>query len=408
MLKDQPFIPVVIGSDMGSYAIARTFHEQYGVVSKTFSMEALRASGSSKIVDRTIIPDLNKDTLFEALRAFGEETKGIKKIVLACAEWYVDLILARRHELNEDFVIPFIEKSEIDILIRKDDFYRIAEKTGVAYPETVVVDRSNYKDVSIPWEYPVILKCSDTNEYHLIEFEGKKKIYHIESKEHLDDILEKIYTAGYDDTICIQKKVPGDDFNMRVLTCYVDKNHDVVFSCLGQPVLEVKTPGMIGNYAAIITRPMVPEILEQAKAFLKETKYIGFANFDIKYDSSDDTYKFFELNARLGRSNFYMTACGANYSKYVVEEYVYGKEFTEETVSNAVGIYSFVPDCVIKKYVSDKAIVKEYLELRRAGKMKDPIDYEKDRNFSRWLYAKGQFYNQIRVYKKYYFSSDET
>ena len=41
MFTNQDFIPVLIGADIGTYSIARSFHEQYGVVSKIFSQEVL-------------------------------------------------------------------------------------------------------------------------------------------------------------------------------------------------------------------------------------------------------------------------------------------------------------------------------------------------------------------------------
>ena len=402
MLEKQKFIPVLIGADIGTYSIARTFYEEYGVKSKTFSQEVLGAINNSKIIDMTTIPNLTKEKLLDELKQFAKKTKKTKKILLACSEWYVDIIVLYKKELEKDYIIPYVDKNILDSIVRKDNFYEVCEKLNIDYPDTIVVTKDNYKDVKIPWEYPIIAKNSDKNTWHYAEFQGKKKVYKIKSYEELQEVLDAVYSSTYNDTFCLQKMVPGDDYNMRVLTCYVDKNHDVVFSCLGQPLLEEKTPGAIGNYAAIITRKMEEEILEQAKKFLKEVKYIGYANFDIKYDSTDNKYKFFEINVRLGRSNFYMTASGANYSKYVVNEYVDNKKFKNEVVAYNPWLYTIIPNYVIKKYVSDKEIVKECLELRRTKKYTHPLYYKKDINFKRWFYIKAAYFNQIRKFKKYF------
>lgn len=55
-----------------------------------------------------------------------------------------------------------------------------------------------------------------------------------------------------------------------------------------------------------------------------------FSNFDIKYDVRDNRYKFFEINTRQGRSNYYVTGSGFNVARYFVEEFVYNKEIPFE------------------------------------------------------------------------------
>ena len=402
MLEKQKFIPVLIGADIGTYSIARSFYEEYGIKSKTFSQEVLGAINNSKIIDMTTIPNLTKEKLLEELKKFAKKTKKTKKILLACSEWYVDIIVLYKKELEKDYIIPYVNKNILDNIVRKDNFYKVCEQLDIDYPETIVVTKDNYKDVQIPWEYPIIAKNSDKNTWHYAEFPGKKKIFRIKSEEELRTVLDNVYSSSYCDTFCLQKMVPGDDYNMRVLTCYVNKKHEVVFSCLGQPLLEEKTPGAIGNYAAIITREMEKDILEQAKKFLKEVKYVGYANFDIKYDSTDNKYKFFEINVRLGRSNFYMTASGANYCRYVVDEYVNNKELKKEVIAYKPWLYTIIPNYVVKKYVSSKKIVKEYLTLKRQKKYTHPLYYKKDINLKRWFYIKAAYFNQIRKFRKYF------
>lgn len=402
MIEKQKFIPVLIGADIGTYSIARTFYEEYGVKSKTFSQEVLGAINNSKLIDMTLIPNLTKEKLLQELKDFAKKTKGVKKILLACSEWYVDIIVLYKKELEKDYIIPYVSKKILDSIVRKDNFYNVCEKLGLDYPETIIVTKDNYQNVEIPWEYPIIAKNSDKNTWHYAEFPGKKKIFKINSYSELQEILHNVYSSTYEDTFCLQKMVPGDDYNMRVLTCYVNKKHEVVFSCLGQPILEEKTPGAIGNYVAIITRKMENDILEQAKKFLKEVKYVGYANFDIKYDSTDNKYKFFEINVRLGRSNFYMTASGANYSKYVVDEYIKNKEFKKEVIHHKPWVYSIIPNYVVKKYVSNKELVKEYLKLKKEKKYTHPLYFKKDINLKRWLYIKAAYFNQIRKFKKYF------
>ena len=89
---------------------------------------------------------------------------------------------------------------------------------------------------------------------------------------------------------------------------------------------------------------------EAGKNLLEDLHYVGFSNFDIKYDRRDGKYKFFEINTRQGRSNYYVTGSGFNVAKYIVEEYVYGKELKFETAKEE-HLWMVVPKAVAFKYV---------------------------------------------------------
>ena len=62
--------------------------------------------------------------------------------------------------------------------------------------------------------------------------------------------------------------------------------------CLGHCVSEDYTPHGIGNYNAIVQEAN-SAIYKQYQKFLEDLHYVGYSNFDMKYDERDGKYKVF-------------------------------------------------------------------------------------------------------------------
>lgn len=193
---------------------------------------------------------------------------------------------------------------------------------------------------------------------------------------------------------------------MRTLNAYVDKNHQVKMMCLGHPLLEDPTPQSIGNYMTILPA-YDEELYEQVQAFLEKLNYTGMANFDIKYDTRDGKYKFFEINLRQGRSSFYVTLNGYNLAKWYIDDYVEDSLKDKDTVygnklKSKHVLWMGVPVKIFKEYAFENEAKDTAEELIHEGRYGTTVFYDKDRNFKRWLLMKYMFHNYYARYKKYY------
>jgi len=235
----------------------------------------------------------------------------------------------------------------------------------------------------LDFPYPVIVKPSNGVEYWKHPFDTQKKVYRVKNKKALENVINDIYDAGYNDKLIIQDMVPGDDTYMYVLTGYSDRNGKVKLLSLGHVLREEHTPHGLGNHSVIINDVNV-KLCEQAKEFLESIKYKGYFNFDIKYDSRDGKYKFFEINARQGRSNYYVTGAGYNLAEYIVKEYVEGKELKYSMVENKI-LWIVIPVILALIYINPKEYKKEMLSLILKGKMINPVFNIHDMGFIRFL-----------------------
>lgn len=408
----QDFTPILLGSDINVYGMARSFNEEYGIKVKALADSQLAPTRYSKIVSVELHQGFSEDPTFmevmrDQMKIYQDHQEPV--ILIACGDGYAELLSKHKEELEATFIVPYIDYDLLKKLISKEGFYQIAEEYGLPYPKTKIVTVADYQAenyLKLPFDYPIELKPEDPVSWLDVHFEGRKKAFTIHNETELKDIISKIYSNGYKADLILQDFIPGDDSNMRVLNAYVDKNHHVKMMCLGHPLLEDPTPQAIGNYMAIL--PEYDEKLyEQVESFLEKLNYVGMANFDIKYDNRDGKYKFFEINLRQGRSSFYVTLNGYNLAKWYVDDYVTDSLQEKEPVygnklKSQHTLWLGIPVKVFKQYATNNDAKRLAEELIHEGRYGTTVFYEKDRNFKRWLLLKYMFHNYIGRYQKYY------
>lgn len=393
--------PVLLGGDINCYSVARAFHEAYGVKSIAYGRYALGATKDSEIIDFRIDDRIeDNEELIKILLELGEEYDDTTLILMGCTDEYAEFIIDHQDILSQKYITPYINKDLKEKLIEKESFYKMCEEKGLDYPKTYIFNKGD-ESVDFEFDYPVIIKPSDSVLYWQFPFEGMKKVYVANNEDEFKKIVKEIYSGKYNKSLIIQDFIPGDDSYMRVLTCYSDRNAKVKMMCLGHVLLEEHTPTAIGNHAAIITE-YNRELMDKIKDFLEDINYTGYSNFDIKFDKRDNEYKLFEINLRQGRSNYYVTAAGHNIAKYVVEDRVLKKDL-DLKVQKAPFYWHVVPNGVVFKYVKDKELVNEAKRLISQGKEATSFGYKADlqNNFKRRLYLFLYNINQFRKYKRY-------
>lgn len=401
--KNKRFLPILLGTDANAYGMARNFHQAYGIKSLALGKIPLLETRHSKIVQVQTYENFDTDEVFrEVLTKIADTYRPIYDdlILIACGDRYTELICSHKDWLSDYFIVPYIDLELKNRLENKEDFYNICEEYGLDYPATVMLHKDSKPPFDLPFDYPIAVKASDSIEYVDLDFPGKKKAYKANSPAELEQIFSDIYGSGYTGTLIVQDFIPGDDATMYVLNSYSDANGKVQAMCLGHCVLEDYTPAGIGNYNAIIQEG-IQEVYDQYKAFLEAIGFVGFSNFDIKYDERDGRYKVFEINIRQGRSSFFTTVSGCNLVTYLVNERIVHKQKPEVHYHNDPALWLHVPTRLVLEYAPER-VVPKIRRMMSAKKTDCTLLYDQDMTPYRRIMINRFYYQQWKRYEDWF------
>lgn len=395
----EDFLPVILGSDWNVYGVAASFHKEYGIKSAALCMRQQMYTNNLDFLEMHRHDNFDHHDVFvKRLIEFSKNNKNKKLLLISCSDYYTGLIIESKNELQNYYLFNYIDSDLRSKLENKMDFYDICNDYELAYPKTYIVSANDYKEVELPFEFPVICKPNDSFKWFKIRFEGYKKAYKINDKKELLETLELAYNNGYDDYMIIQDYIPGGPESMFVVNAYVNQFGKVTMTHGAQTALDEVLPSDIGNYNALISGNY-PNLTENVKSFLEKINYRGYANFDFKYDERDDSFKVFEINLRQGRSSMYMTYAGNNFVKYLVEDIIdeIDGEYYNHTSEH---LWYMTSKSVLKKYCPE--VLKDKVNrLLKEGKSNFGLDYYASANLSRYLLSKRRKLSTIRYYPKY-------
>lgn len=268
------FKVALFGNDINTYSVARAFYEYAGIISDVFCKTTYGPCGNSKICNLTTDPEIDLPHVFlPKVLEYAKKHAKMPVLLVGCGDNYVEQIITHREEYPENVIVPYIPKELMDKLIRKRDFYEMAEKYGLPYPDTFIYTQDMGEITELPFDFPVILKPSDGVDYWHNPFDTQKKVYKLDTLGEVNSVIKEIYAAGYSDALIIQDMIPGDDSYMRVMTTFSGKDGRTIFTAMGHPLLEEHTPHGLGN-TSIIMSCKDEELSQKIRNFLEAIGYV--------------------------------------------------------------------------------------------------------------------------------------
>ncbi len=405
-------LPVVMGGDIGVYAIARQLHEATGSRVTVVAPAPIPAITRSRYIDVVHhAAGATHDEIIDLLRSLVRGRADRSAVLLANTDANAELLARRRRDLEPTYVLPFPDAAVIDHVADKAAFAEVCAQLGVRTPRQVVVDLAQpapadgthqdgtWTSPPVDLAFPVVAKPAVGSDYDAVSFPGKRKIWFIDTPAELDALWVTLRAAGYASTFVVQEHVAGDDTAMRSVTAYVDSTGAVRLIGSARVLLEDHAPTMIGNPVAMITHAY-PELWSATERILTAVGYRGFANLDIKIDPRGGKPVFFEVNPRIGRNSFYMTAAGANPMAVMIADLVEDRRGPRQEVTREV-LYSLVPERLLLRYLEDPGLRERVRRLARRG-IADPLRDPAERSLVRRAVVEAQRLNHYRKYARHY------
>lgn len=393
---------LIAGTDANAYYMARCYHEAYNKKANLLGVKPMIYTKYTNILNVIYNDKIwTEQGFLDAIENFRLEHPGKKILLISSNETYAAFISKNKDIINKQFVFNYPNIDIINSLIMKETFYKTYENSVLDFPKTVYYNCSNPVKIEDTFAYPVIVKPSNVIEYNHLSFEGKNKIYKVESYEELQKIVDKIVENGYTDTLILQEFIPGDDSYLFDAVVYCGKDKKVKLVSFAQIGLQEHTKTMVGNAAVLINGFNQfgdnSEMINKIKEFMETIGYQGFAEFDMKYDFRDKKFKVLEINARQGRCSYYIAAAGYNLVKILADDLIYNKPMDFKIIDEEI-LLSFVPKGVAKKYIKNETFKSKALSLWRKQAV-NPLKYKKDTDLKRKLLLVRRHIDYYKEYK---------
>ncbi|GAB3488767.1 hypothetical protein GCM10027572_10030 [Flexivirga lutea] len=382
-------LPVILDFTLSGYALARAFHERYGLTSV-----AVVPFTTGAIADSSIIHDIREvgvegvhdyDLLLREIRKLAAENPELTVIPLTNHDGIVQALSAKRTTLGKNVVVPHESPEMLRRVSDKNDFHELCAAAGVPTPRTVVLDfadgRPAATDVDLPW--PLIVKPADSGHFAALRMPGKKKLYQVADQRQLDELLDQLHAAGYDGRLLAQEFIPGTD--LLSVTLYRARDGRITLARASEVLMQDPRPAYLGIPDVQIVAP-VGDAIELGTKILDEADYHGFANLDAIRDPRDGRVVFFEINPRYGRNCYYATASGANVAEQLVADLIDEKPVSAPELEGEL-LYTTLPVKFVEQTLGGAA-AQRVRRIAAAGRVADPLQYAGERNPKHRVYAR--------------------
>ena len=231
------------------------------------------------------------------------------------------IFLDRFREALLPHFVPFIpERGALDVCLDKWETYLAARRAGVATPKCWLVNSDEALRQSLPEiTYPCVLKPAVADSWRTSsnwDQVGRRKAIGITCQTEL--LAEYARIARAEARTLVQEMIPGDDSNLVIAACYLDRQSDWVAGFNTQKLVQI--PEGFGT-GCIVQAAQRPELFQPALRLLRDIHFSGIAEVEFKWNAAKSEYQLIEINPRLWDQHRLGKGCGADLAWLAYCEY---------------------------------------------------------------------------------------
>lgn len=185
---------------------------------------------------------------------------------------------------------------------------KVCMANDIPCPKTYVADETLTDLSKLDLEYPICIKPRTG-----FSAVGFRKIQNPDDLEHVIAATKVKYGNPL-----IQEYIPQTDLQYKA-EIFVDKHGEIKSCCIFSKLRWYPIAGGSSTLNMTVHRP---DIQESCEKLLKAIKWRGYADIDLIQDPRDGVAKIMEINPRITGSVKICYACGVNFSRQIVQDYL--------------------------------------------------------------------------------------
>lgn len=278
---------IILGGHIQALGLARQA-KSMGIPVILFIEDAYSIARYSTAVDKSVVFG-SIDNMHKCLNPYQDTGA----LLFPTADQYVEFIADNQDDLSSHFVLGTPNKETVELFGNKRNTYIFASNLGIPYPKSWYPDDiDDLEEISKEAVFPLVVKPAVMYSFHKM---FGKKAFRCDDKDALIDRCKAINDKIPLSSIIIQEFISGgakDLYSYGVFAVDGDPKAWVMANRIRQ------NPMDFGNSTTFAVTCQIPEIEENARKILGETRYTGLAEVEFMYDEPTKSFKFLEVNTR--------------------------------------------------------------------------------------------------------------